>query len=100
MIYDPEKVKYDKLVDVFLRNINPTQEGGQFADLGPHYRTEIFYSNEEEKKVADSALVAISKEGPFAGQRIAVKVTEFRSFFDGKCSSRFFVIFPTREAKY
>jgi peptide methionine sulfoxide reductase msrA/msrB len=84
VIYDPAKVKYDKLVDVFLRNINPTQEGGQFADIGAHYRTEIFYNDDEEKRIADSAVVDISKKGPFAGKDIAVKVSPFSSFFDGE----------------
>jgi methionine-S-sulfoxide reductase len=50
--YDPAKVSYARLLDVFWKNIDPTQDNGQFADIGPQYRTAIFYHNEEQRRLA------------------------------------------------
>ena len=53
VIYDPEKVTYKELVETFWRQIDPTDDGGQFADRGEHYRTAIFYSTEDQRAVAE-----------------------------------------------
>ena len=53
VLYDPEKISYDELLDTFWRQIDPTDDGGQFADRGRHYRTAIFYNNEQEKEIAE-----------------------------------------------
>ena len=53
VIYDPTKVSYKELVETFWRQIDPTDDGGQFADRGSHYRTAIFYSTEEQRQVAE-----------------------------------------------
>jgi peptide-methionine (S)-S-oxide reductase len=50
--YDPEKVSYEKLLEVFWRNVDPTDGGGQFCDRGPQYRTGIFVHNEEQRRLA------------------------------------------------
>jgi peptide-methionine (S)-S-oxide reductase len=50
--YDPSKVSYEKLLDIFWHNIDPTTRDGQFPDRGPQYRTAIFYQNEEQRKLA------------------------------------------------
>ena len=49
--YDPSKVSYEKLLDVFWTQIDPTDPAGQFADKGSQYRTAIFYHDEEQKKI-------------------------------------------------
>ncbi len=51
--YDPQKVSYQKLLEVFWKQIDPTDAGGQFADRGPGYRSAIFYHNDEQKKLAE-----------------------------------------------
>ena len=51
--YDPKKVSYKQLLDVFWRQIDPTDDGGQFADRGTQYFTAIFYHNEEQKEKAE-----------------------------------------------
>jgi len=51
--YDPARVSYKDLVETFWRQIDPTDDGGQFADRGRHYRTAIFYSTEEQRQVAE-----------------------------------------------
>lgn len=63
--YDPAKVTYKQLLDVFWRNIDPTQENGQFADHGSQYRTVIFYQNDQEKKIAQESKKALGDSGKF-----------------------------------
>ena len=53
--YDSKKVSYKELVDIFWKNIDPTQKNGQFHDLGSQYRTAIFYLNEEQRKIAEAS---------------------------------------------
>ncbi|MDT8377056.1 MAG: peptide-methionine (S)-S-oxide reductase MsrA [Mariprofundaceae bacterium] len=52
VIFDPEQVSYDKLLDVFWRQIDPTDSGGQFVDRGHEYTSAIFYLNESQHKTA------------------------------------------------
>ncbi|QGU00834.1 Peptide-methionine (S)-S-oxide reductase MsrA [Candidatus Syntrophocurvum alkaliphilum] len=52
VIYDPAKINYSDLLDVFWRQIDPTDEFGQFGDRGDQYRTAIFYHDEEQREVA------------------------------------------------
>ncbi len=51
--YDPKKISYNELLDVFWRQINPTDAGGQFVDRGEQYRSAIFYHNEKQKQLAE-----------------------------------------------
>lgn len=53
VIYDPAKVSYKELVETFWRQIDPTDDGGQFADRGSHYKTAIFYNTEDQRAVAE-----------------------------------------------
>ena len=63
--YDPQKVSYDQLLDVFWKEIDPTQADGQFTDIGPSYRAAIFYGNEEEKKTAEASKSKLAQSGKF-----------------------------------
>jgi methionine-S-sulfoxide reductase len=63
--YDPAKVSYDKLLDVYWRQIDPTQADGQFTDIGPSYRAAIFYGNAEEKKIAEASKENLTRSGKF-----------------------------------
>lgn len=63
--YDPSKISYSQLLDVFWMQIDPTDQGGQFVDRGPQYRSAIFYHNEEQKKVAEKSKAALEKSGRF-----------------------------------
>jgi len=65
LLYDPEKVSYEELVKVFLRNIDPTDPDGQFCDRGPQYRTAIFYHDEAQKAQAEKVLRELSDRGLF-----------------------------------
>ena len=77
--YDPSKVSYAKLVEAFWRNIDPTQRDGQFCDIGSHYRSAIFYHNDEQKKVAEASKAALDKNKPFKEPIVTqiVKASEF-----------------------
>lgn len=55
ILYDPRKVSYAELLDVFWRNIDPTVKDRQFCDVGHQYRTAIFYHNEDQKRLAEAS---------------------------------------------
>lgn len=61
VLYDPAKVSYDRLLEVFWHNIDPTQSDGQFCDRGNQYTTAIFTSDPAERKKAEAAKVAVGK---------------------------------------
>ncbi|MGH8497051.1 MAG: peptide-methionine (S)-S-oxide reductase MsrA [Gammaproteobacteria bacterium] len=63
--FDPEKVSYEKLLDVFWRNVDPLDDGGQFCDRGASYRTAIFYATAEQKRLAEQSKAALEASGRF-----------------------------------
>ena len=63
--YDPAKISYEKLLDIYWRQIDPTQSDGQFTDIGPSYRAAIFYGNAEEKKIAEASKEKLMRSGKF-----------------------------------
>ena len=63
--YDPSKVTYQKLLEVFWRQIDPTQVDGQFADQGRQYRTAIFYRDETQKRLALESKARLEQSGKF-----------------------------------
>jgi peptide-methionine (S)-S-oxide reductase len=65
VVYDPKKVSYEKLLEVFWVNIDPTVKDRQFCDSGSQYRTGIFYADEAQRKAAEASKAAIQKSKPF-----------------------------------
>ncbi|GIK85623.1 MAG: peptide-methionine (S)-S-oxide reductase MsrA [Burkholderiales bacterium] len=63
--YDPAKVSYEKLLEVFWRNIDPTVKDRQFCDSGTQYRTAIFVHTPEQRKAAEASKAALEKSKPF-----------------------------------
>src|ERR1051325_9532921 len=63
--YDPAKISYNQLLDIYWRQIDPTQAHGQFTDIGPSYRAAIFYGNSEEKKIAETSKQKLASSGKF-----------------------------------
>lgn len=63
--YDPERIGYGELVEVFWQQIDPTDSGGQFADRGTQYKTAIFYQNETEKAEALASKERLTHSGLF-----------------------------------
>ncbi|EQA73255.1 peptide-methionine (S)-S-oxide reductase MsrA [Leptospira noguchii] len=78
--FDPSKIRYEELLTVFWNQIDPTDNGGQFADRGSQYRTGIFYHNQTQKKAAEKSKLEISKSGNFSGS-IVVEIIPFTSFY-------------------
>jgi peptide methionine sulfoxide reductase msrA/msrB len=63
--FDPSIITYERILDVFWRQINPTDSGGQFCDRGSQYRPAIFYASEEQKTLAEQSRAALAKSGRF-----------------------------------
>ena len=63
--YDPVEISYDQLLDIYWRQIDPTQADGQFTDIGPSYRAAIFFSNDDEKKIAEASKEKLAGSGKF-----------------------------------
>lgn len=78
--YDPGKISYEKLLDIFWRQIDPTDSGGSFVDRGPQYRSAIFYHNEEQKQAAEKSKDAIAASGKYDGL-IATEIIEYDKFY-------------------
>ncbi len=75
--YDPAKISFDQLLDIYWRQIDPTQADGQFTDIGPSYRAAIFYGDNAEKKIAEASkekLVHLRKfDKPIATEILPLK---------------------------
>lgn len=63
VIFDPEIVDYKQLVQLFFEIHDPTQQGGQGPDLGPQYRSAIFFLTEKQRKVAHAVIDQLKKQG-------------------------------------
>ncbi|EOR23384.1 peptide-methionine (S)-S-oxide reductase MsrA [Cytobacillus oceanisediminis] len=63
--YDPELFPYERLLELFWQQIDPTDPDGQFQDRGPQYRTAIFYHNEKQKELAEKSKQAMAESGKF-----------------------------------
>ena len=65
VIYDPKKVTYEKLLDVYWVNVDPTVKNRQFCDSGTQYRTAIFYRDDAQRRAAEASRDALEKSKPF-----------------------------------
>lgn len=78
--FDPSKITYSDLLEVFWRQIDPTDPGGQFVDRGKQYSTAIFYHSEEQKNLATASLDALAKTGRF-DKPIVTKILPALEFY-------------------
>ena len=79
IVYDPAKVTYARLLEVFWRNIDPTVRDRQFCDTGSQYRTGIYYLSPEQKKLAEESRARLEKTKPFKAPIVTemIAATEF-----------------------
>jgi peptide methionine sulfoxide reductase msrA/msrB len=79
IVFDPEKITYQKLLDAFWHEINPTDAAGQFVDRGSQYQPMIFYHSEEQKRIAERSKMDLQKSGVFKDSIVVriVKASEF-----------------------
>jgi peptide-methionine (S)-S-oxide reductase len=79
VVYDPGKVSYRQLLDVFWKNIDPTVSDRQFCDVGTQYRAAIFWHDEEQRREAEASRAELEKTKPFRGNIVTgiVAASEF-----------------------
>ncbi|PZD71811.1 Peptide methionine sulfoxide reductase MsrA [Acaryochloris thomasi RCC1774] len=79
VVYDPEQVSYDQLLDVYWHNVDPVDGGGQFCDRGSQYRPSIFYTSDDQKALAEQSKQTLEKSGqlPKPIQTTIVSASEF-----------------------
>jgi peptide-methionine (S)-S-oxide reductase len=65
VIYDPKKITYEKLLETYWVNVDPTVKDRQFCDSGTQYRTAIFYNDEAQRKAAEASKADLEKSKPF-----------------------------------
>jgi len=80
VLYDPQLVSYEKLLEVFWRQIDPTDADGQFVDRGDQYRSGIFYLNEGQKQLAEKSKQQLAKTGRF-NKPIVTEITAAGKFY-------------------
>ena len=80
VLYDPAKIDYEKLLEVFWHNIDPVAINHQFCDFGDQYRSEIFYHTDRQKRLAERSKAAIEKSGLFR-EPITTKITPASAFY-------------------
>ena len=78
--FDPGKTSYEKLLEVFWHNIDPTQRNAQFCDHGSQYRAAIFYHNDEQKRLAEASRTVIMKNKPFK-EEIVTEIAGAADFY-------------------
>ncbi|GBC63849.1 peptide-methionine (S)-S-oxide reductase [Desulfonema ishimotonii] len=81
VIYDPDRISYAELLDIFWRNIDPTSPNRQFADAGPQYRTAIFYHDETQKQQAGASADALRKSGKYGDSPIVTEIVPATPFY-------------------
>ena len=81
LVYDPEKVSYDKLLDIYFANVDPFDAEGQFIDKGFSYTLAIFYGDEEEKSLAQSKLDKIAAD---SGKETFVELLPYKNFYEAE----------------
>lgn len=81
LVYDPEKVSYDKLLDIYFANVDPYDAEGQFIDKGFSYTLAIFYNSQEEKDMAASKIAKLEEE---SGRRVQVELLPYKNFYEAE----------------
>lgn len=78
--FDPSRVSYEKLLDVFWHNIDPTQANGQFCDIGSSYHSAIFYLDDEQRRLAEASKSKLERTKPFSGE-IVTSIRKATAFY-------------------
>ena len=80
ILYDPSKISYAQLLEVFWRNVDPLTPNRQFCDSGSQYRTAIFYHDEEQKRLARESKERLEQSGRF-DDPIVTEINRARIFY-------------------
>ncbi|HZS38138.1 MAG TPA: peptide-methionine (S)-S-oxide reductase MsrA [Polyangia bacterium] len=98
VIFDPAKISYAKLLEIFWHSVDPVSAGGQFCDRGNQYRSVIFYLDESQKKAAEESKAIVEKQ---LKQPIATEITKAGEFYPAEeYHQDFFKKNPVRYSSY
>ena len=81
--YDPQQITYEQVLEIFWRQINPTDPGGQFVDRGSQYRSAIFYHNPEQKRLAEQSKETWNRSGKFT-KPIVTEILPLGRFYEAE----------------
>jgi len=79
--FDAKLISYEKLLDVFFSNHNPTELNRQGVDIGSQYRSAIFYHSAEQEAAAHAAILALSHSDRLGGKKIVTEVSQATTFY-------------------
>lgn len=98
--YDPSKIYYTELLNIFWREIDPTDPSGQFCDRGAQYRTAIFYHNDGQRRLAEESKEELEKSGTF-GKPIVTEIIKASKFYRAEdYHQNYYKVCPVRYASY
>ena len=98
--YDPDAVSYRELLEAYWRQINPTDDGGQFVDRGHQYTTRIFYHNRDQKHDAEQSRARLNQSNIFGGP-IVTRITPAMTFYRaGAYHQNYYKTHPIRYRLY
>jgi peptide-methionine (S)-S-oxide reductase len=80
VIYDPAKISYEKLLDIFWHNVDPFQANGQFCDHGNQYRSAIFYRDDAQRVAAEASKRKLEEDPRFRG-KIVTQIVPASTFY-------------------
>jgi len=83
VIYDPDRISYERLLDLFWHNVDPLTPNRQFCDRGNQYRSAIFYRNETQKRLAERSKLAIEESGRFE-EPIVTEIVPASEFYEAE----------------
>ena len=100
VIYNPQRVNYLKLLDIFWKSIDPTDAGGQFVDRGPQYHSAIFYSTLDEKNLAEATKRDLERAGIF-NKPIVTAILPAAAFYPAEdYHQNYYCTYPDRYHRY
>lgn len=98
--FDEEKISYNELLDIFWRQINPTDSGGQFFDRGDSYKTAIYYHTEVQRAAAEQSKVNLGSSGRFT-EKIATDILPAKTFYEAESGHQdYYMKNPTHYNRY
>ena len=86
VVYDPSKVSYERLLEVYWRNVDPTMRDRQFCDVGRQYRTAIFVHDDAQKRAAEDSKRALEEAGALKGAEIVTEIVAAGTFWPAEDS--------------
>lgn len=81
--YDPARATYQQMLDIYWRNVDPTDAGGSFADRGPQYRPAIFYRTDEQKRLAEISRERLNASGRY-DKPVVTEILPFIAFHEAE----------------